>query len=657
MTRGPLAMAAVAAAVCAAAAVTFKIQDSDLWQHLLVGKVIWQTHAVPTTQLWTWPTHGAPDVLPSWLFRTLLWPFWQVGGVHGLFAWRWLTTLATFGLLWAAARRAGATGVVPLIALVWCALIWRGRSQLRPETLVAVLMAVELLLLEWRRSGSRRKGGLDPAWGLVPIALLWANAHISYYLGLVIAAAFLLDDLLHARRRPTGAAPATLALATLAAAAASFVNPFGWKALAQPFEYFLVWRHEPVYQKVGELQRIVWTQNVRNGLPLFLVLVVVLAVLRVRRRGVDWAHLVLLGVALPQAFSSQRFVGYLAVIAAPFFARDLAESASRWIWPAWVRAPGRRAALAALACVAISLPELTRPYLDLGYGFGWDRTPVRACDWIAANGVRGRPLNLFPYGGYLLWRFYPDPGRLPFMDIHMTGTKEIRYLYAYAAQDSNAWREIDRRYRFDWVIWPRRAVHGRNILDFLDSDPRWGLVFADDIAVLFLRRDGADSALAARHAYRLLTAGEGGLGALGRAATRDTTTRADLRDELERAAASSEWNGVALSMLANLDLFEARWADAERRLEAARRVMPDVGRAWERIGLAKLYGGDPRGALDAFEREQRARHDWPESSFRRAQALQALGRIAEARVAYQAALARDPANAEARDSLEALRGR
>ena len=114
MTRGARAATLVVAALCVLAACTYAIHDPDIWQHLAVGKALWATKTIPTTQVWTWPTHGMPDVLPSWLFRAALWPFWEVGGVHGLYAWRWLTTLAAFGLMWAAARRMGATGAAPL---------------------------------------------------------------------------------------------------------------------------------------------------------------------------------------------------------------------------------------------------------------------------------------------------------------------------------------------------------------------------------------------------------------------------------------------------------------------------------------------------------------------------------------------------------------
>ncbi len=100
----------ITAAACVLASVTFRIIDSDFWQHLAVGRAIWETHTIPRTEAWSWPTWGEPVTLHSWLFRALLWPFWQVGGLDGLFAWRWLTTLAAFGLALATARRMGARG-------------------------------------------------------------------------------------------------------------------------------------------------------------------------------------------------------------------------------------------------------------------------------------------------------------------------------------------------------------------------------------------------------------------------------------------------------------------------------------------------------------------------------------------------------------------
>ncbi|MCC6652994.1 MAG: hypothetical protein IT348_17705 [Candidatus Eisenbacteria bacterium] len=567
---------------------TFRIYDHDIWQHLRVGRTIWESRAVPDTQVWVWPTYGQPDVPPSWLFRALLWPFWAVGEVHGLFAWRWLTTLATFAFVWAAAREAGARGPWALVAIVWCALFYRYRSQARPETLVAILLAAQLWVLERRRARGVAPGARDIAWWLVPIAWLWANAHISYYLGLTLTGIHAVAAHLAARR--AGAPPqrpAALWLALAACVAVSFVNPFGWKLLWQPFEYFLVWRHEPIYQTIGEMQGIEWSVYAVSYLPLWLALLGVLALVRWRRHGVDWAQLAVLLVFVPQALFTQRFLGYLAVMAAPLFARDADEAMERGVDRVF-GSPWLRAAGAALLMVLLPLQSLTDEALKPGYGIRWEFYPVRACDWIEQHGVRGRGFNAFDQGGYLLWRFWPDRGRLPFMDIHQSGTRQDRYTVAYVPQDSVAWRTLDNERRFDWVIWPRKKDTIPRLPDFLDADTTtWALVLSDDAAALWLRRDGSMAPLAERERYRWLPAGTLRLAEVGRAAFSDTVARAEIRAEFERALAASPYDAHTHSLMANLELSAGNWNAALVHLAAARRAIPWLSGLEERERLAR----------------------------------------------------------------------
>ena len=659
MTRAALLAATLAAAVCVLAVQSNRINDTDLWQHLLVGKVIWQTHSIPHTQLWTWPTHGAPDVLPSWLFRALLWPFWDLGGLWGLYAWRWLTTLAAFGLAHLTARRMGATGVAPLLMLVWCAVLWRGRSQMRPETFAGVLLMAQMLLLETRRAATQRPPlARDPAWGVVPIAVLWANAHISYYLGFVLSGAYLLDDLLW-RGGPAGVrsagrssrAPGALALAMVAAAVASLLNPFGWETLVQPLRYFTVWRHEPVYQSIGELSPIYWSVHVRDLLPLWMGLVVAGALSRWRTRGFDAAETVLMAVCLAQAVTTQRFLGYAALALAPFAARDLADWMGRVRWPAWLRPAPARAALAATACVALVTPTLGDPVVPLAVGWEHRTYPEKACDWIDQHGVRGRAFNTFSFGGYLLFRFYPDPGRLPFMDIHQAGTREIRTLYALALQDTSAWRMADQRYRFDWVLLPGASVGSPALANHLDADSTWALVFVDDEAVLWLRRDGSCAAQAREWAYRFLPGGPAGIGPLGALAARDPALRGPIRAEIDRAIADSPYNARSQAFAGNLALLERRWADASAHFDEAARQHPLETAVLERQGLSHLHAGDLAGAERAFRAADHAPGDWPAADLRFGQLLAARGRRVEAQRAYERSLARHPEITEARDSL------
>jgi hypothetical protein len=584
ISRAWLTVVACVAAAIVALTVTAPLQDKDVWQHLAVGRAMWTLHGVPHTDLWTWPGYGTPYLLPSWLFRALLWPFWAAGGLVGLYAWRWLTTLAAFAILWRTARRAGATGAAPILMLVWCALFYRQRSQLRPDTLVAVLLAAQMWVLEARRNGAR----VHPAW-LVAIGWAWVNAHISYPLFFVIGIAYLADATWRARRT-TGAAyehPRGLALALLAALAAGMLNPFGFAALAQPFDYVLHGSHEPIYRNIIELRPLLWSWNVRNGLIAFLVVLTLLAARRARRDGPDLAQWLLLPALAYQMVTSQRFIGYFAIVAAPFAARDLAAALRGVRWPAFVAAPAVRAALVAGLCVVGAIPELTRPDWPLQLGLDPVAYPVYACDWIAKHEVRGRAFNAYSQGGYLLWRFWPQRDRLPFMDIHQTGTRRDRDLYTYAWADSSAWRELDAERRFDWALVPRKQGTAQRLLEYLDADPDWAMVFADDAAALYLRRDGAMADTASRAAFRWVPGGSERISRMARAVELDLDARDAARAELARMIADSRSCGQAHSQLANLEGLDGHWDAAIEQLELARAIDPSLPRLAEREQMAR----------------------------------------------------------------------
>jgi tetratricopeptide (TPR) repeat protein len=254
----------------------------------------------------------------------------------------------------------------------------------------------------------------------------------------------------------------------------------------------------------------------------------------------------------------------------------------------------------------------------------------------------------------MLYRFYPDPGRLPFMDIHQAGTKEIRYLYAWSLQDSSAWRVLDNQYRFDWVLLPGAKPGTPRLADFLDRDSTWALTFVDDEAALWLRRDGSCAAQAQAFAYHYLPGGAAGIGPLGALAASDSTLRGPIRAEIDRAIAESPYNARSQVFAGNLGLLEGRFADAERHYDEAARQQPFEIEVRDRQGLAHLYAGDLAGAARAFRAADRAPGAYAEADLRAGQLLAARGRRDEARRAYERSLARHPDLTEARDSLEAM---
>ena len=104
--------AALAAAGCLLASASFTMFDTDIWQHLVRAKAMLALHGIPRTNIWTWPLYGQPERNAAWAFALLLWPFWKLGGVAGLFVFRWLTTLSVFGSPGAARRAARGAGAL-----------------------------------------------------------------------------------------------------------------------------------------------------------------------------------------------------------------------------------------------------------------------------------------------------------------------------------------------------------------------------------------------------------------------------------------------------------------------------------------------------------------------------------------------------------------
>ncbi len=620
--RGPCVLLAAVAALCVATSVTFPLYDPDLWQHLAAGRHVWETHQLPHTQIWSWPTYGAPDVMHSWAFRVLLYPFWNAGGVTGLFVWRWLTTLAAFAVLWTTARRMGAGGVTALVMLVLAALVWRQRSMVRPETLVAVLLALQLWILESRRRAAFSSADVtgaarDRSVWLVPLLWVWTQAHVSFVFGFAVLAIYALGDLVPqsapvkrtaanasavahpgAARGPAenhgalraliapGARTRLIAL-VVASAAVVFVNPYGADLVLQPFDFFLHHRNEPLLRSIDELRPADWSQNLRNGLPLFVLGWPLLTLWRALRGRADLVELLLCVMFTAAALASQRFVGFLVLVAAPFMARDLAawrgtHSGTPLGW--------MRATAAAIACVVLCVPEWTRPEPRPGFGLDLRSFPVEAGNFIEAHGVRGRGFNYFYHGGWLLWRFRAERDRLPFMDVHQAGTPEIRAAYLSAFAYRGAWRSLDDTHHFDWLLLRRTQAPGDSVLDFADDDTSFARVFLDDAGALYVRRQGANRAVADAFGYRVLPGGVARLTPLGRACETDSALRAATRAELERARAGSPHHARAASLLANVALIEGRFADARALLLEAQAIAPDTRLVRER--LAMIAGRD-----------------------------------------------------------------
>ena len=208
--------AALALLLPVLAAFIANLSSVDLAYHLRAGLEFLDGAGIPTRDTYTFTAAGLPWVDQQWGAQVILATVYQLAGWTGLVVLRAVLVGLLFGLVFAACRLQGAD----LRRAAWLTLgafiVSAVALGLRPQLFGMVLLALTLVIVAGRRRWPRA------IWLVVPIVVVWANVHGSFFLGPVVVGLAWLEDV-HDRRP---AAWQTLAAAVVAALAA-FVNPFG----------------------------------------------------------------------------------------------------------------------------------------------------------------------------------------------------------------------------------------------------------------------------------------------------------------------------------------------------------------------------------------------------------------------------------------------
>jgi hypothetical protein len=111
--------------------------------------------------------------------------------------------------------------------------------------------------------------------------------------------------------------------------------------------------------------------------------------------------------------------------------------------------------------------------------------PIGAADWLAAHpDVGTRMYNQYGWGGYLAYRFYPDPNRRVFIfgEAELMGDPLLNQ-YNSVQNLRPDWKAILDQYQVDYVIFNT----GEALSNVLATQPEWKLVYQDKVAVIYVR--------------------------------------------------------------------------------------------------------------------------------------------------------------------------
>jgi hypothetical protein len=467
------------------------ITDPDFWWHLRTGQYIVETRSIPHTDIFSTIRFGSEWVTHEWLSEVFMYSVFRALGYGGLIVIFSILITAAFWIVYERCTKHGVHPYVAGFALLFGAAATLPIWGVRPQMFSLLLASIFISFLD-RYS---RHEQMPSIWWLAPLMILWVNLHAGFALGLVLIvlaiAGLLLDWLLlrqdsfanfWQRARP-------LCWLLIICAAAVCLNPSGARIYSYPFEtlsshammqYIEEWRspdfHNPLFQILALL---------------FLATFAVLAMSNKRARP---GQLLMLAATAWAALQSGRNVAFFALVAIPLLAEHSWTLIAGHSWSSWLSAIEARertersrqkivlnvlllGIMLAVAALGVERAVRKQPAVEA------EEFPAAAVDFIREHKPPQPIYNEYTWGGYLIWKLYPDyhvyiDGRADvygdklveeFLDIH---------------DGKKAWRErLDTHGIRTVLVKPDVAL-----ASLLRQDSTWQNVFEDKQAVIFVRR-------------------------------------------------------------------------------------------------------------------------------------------------------------------------
>lgn len=473
--------------------------DSDLWWHLQAGRVTVESGRPLQTDLFSHTREGARWINHSWLTQVVLFKLFDWFSHGGLALWVGVLVVATFVFVYVQMEGdAFARAFVAVLAATTSAVVWSARPQI-VSLLFTAVVGYALYLLKWR--------GKNRLWVLPPLFVLWVNLHAGYTLGFLLIGCFLAGESLNhliAHVIP-GDDPvvswkqlAVLLGAALLSAILLVLNPNTARMWAYPWDTVAI----------GSLRELIQEWQSPDFHPLYTqpfiwMALALLASVGLSGRRIDGVDLVTVSAFAYTALLSARNIGPFAIVAAPVLSRRVATIIARVQARPGVRvATGRaerssacseprtcsRAVYGVLNVVILALVVALAGWkvsLPLGRAFNeqvqGETLPVGAVEWIERERPEGRMFNRYRWGGYLIWRLWPEYQVFVDGRTDLYGDEVLEDYVEIATAGPRA-MELLEAYGVTWaVIWPEDA------LGTLLACEGWELGYEDGVSAVWVR--------------------------------------------------------------------------------------------------------------------------------------------------------------------------
>ncbi len=460
--------------------------DGDLPRHLLMGKIVLETRAIPTTDIFSHVYEGTPLVPHEWLAGVVFYIIYTLFGLDGIVLLAAILLAITFLLVYeeilryhSLAPRSGSPIRLVAIALTaWGATITSLHWITRPHLFTMLFFA---LYLVW---ANKIQHGKSKQYWLFPLAmLLWGNMHGEFIAGLLVLGAYgagWVWDHVFSTQKPPIETGKSLGLAFFSSLLVTFINPVGLHTWETVFGYI---NNRYLMSRINETNPPDFSQ------PQFLVLLALLGfsifLLATKKEKINTGQAFALAGFSMMSLLSARNVHLYGVAAPLLLASALADRSRPHIIErletlfASVEENLRGIVWPVVTVILVSSLVLTGA-LGTDNHFSPKTFPVQAVDWLENNPQTGKMFNAFDWGGYLLLRLWP--AQLAFIDSQTDVRGDVSKEYEKVITLAEGWQATLEQYGVQWVIIPPDWPLAKALLD-----EHWREAYRDETAVIFIR--------------------------------------------------------------------------------------------------------------------------------------------------------------------------
>lgn len=370
--------------------------------------------------------------------------------------------------------------VIPVLILCMAASI--GSWAERPQLWTFLFSILYIYLLHKGREQNSK------AWyWLIPLMLVWANLHAGCIFGFVLIGLFLAGEIIRLiLNKNTPVKVFILACISFATFGAAFINPYGSRIPMHVLAHLNLTNLSQGQQVIME-----WLPPASEQIMLFYVVFVVWGLIILAKWNEnDPAEIIFFCAFLYMGTSQVRHSVFVPLLAGFYLPASIQHVVRRFLSVQQTTGPSYR--LVTRLCTLIALVVfLTQNIVSSSWGWGLSPVsyPVAATQFLIQNKLPSPIYNFYDWGGYLMWKLYPR--YQVFVDGRNTSAETLE---ASNRIDNswNGWLEDFKHYNINAVI-TRTCYYDSGgpvpLVDSLAKDPDWALVYRDDIAVIFLRKD------------------------------------------------------------------------------------------------------------------------------------------------------------------------